>query len=181
MDRRVQRTQESLKTAFTTLLGEYDFDDLSVKMITENANVGRKTFYLHYLDKYDLMDAVIDEYFEELADACKLDKPLEYVDKTKIWFDFFDERRSVFKKLFLSKGSYSFRDKFLKFTSNELIKKSDFKPSEDFNIKIRFLSCGVIGIIESFVLGTITQDVSKLSEQIAELIYGNLGLKVPRS
>jgi len=54
-DRRIQRTRQSLRTALMELIKEKDYDLLSVEEITERANVGRTTFYLHYKDKEDLL------------------------------------------------------------------------------------------------------------------------------
>ncbi|HDZ5882588.1 TetR/AcrR family transcriptional regulator, partial [Staphylococcus aureus] len=49
-DLRVVKTRASIKKAFMTLLFEKDFDTISIKEITEFAQIGRKTFYLHYID-----------------------------------------------------------------------------------------------------------------------------------
>ena len=55
MDRRVQRTLQALRTALLELIKEKDYDEISIEEITERANVGRTTFYLHYKDKEDLL------------------------------------------------------------------------------------------------------------------------------
>ena len=45
------------------LIKEKGYDAISVEQITQRANLGRTTFYLHYKDKEDLL---VDE-FSELA------------------------------------------------------------------------------------------------------------------
>ena len=65
-DLRVVKTRASIKKAFMTLLFEKDFDTISIKEITEFAQIGRKTFYLHYIDKYDLLDQIVSEKLIEL-------------------------------------------------------------------------------------------------------------------
>ena len=62
-DRRVQRTRQALRNALMELIKEKGFDAISVEEITQRADLGRATFYLHYKDKEDLL---IDE-FSELA------------------------------------------------------------------------------------------------------------------
>jgi AcrR family transcriptional regulator len=62
-DRRIRRTRHSLRTALLELIKEKDYDDVSIEEITERANVGRATFYLHYKDKEDLLL----EEFSEMA------------------------------------------------------------------------------------------------------------------
>lgn len=63
IDRRIQRTRQALQTALLELTKEKEYDDVSVEEITERANVGRATFYLHYTDKEDLLL----QYFSEMA------------------------------------------------------------------------------------------------------------------
>lgn len=54
-DRRVQRTRELLRRALLELIDEKGYDAVTIQDITERANVGRTTFYLHYQGKDDLM------------------------------------------------------------------------------------------------------------------------------
>lgn len=63
VDRRILRTRVSLRIALLMLIKEKDFDFISVEEITDRANLGRATFYLHYKDKEDLL---LDE-FREIA------------------------------------------------------------------------------------------------------------------
>ena len=53
-DRRVERTREGLRRALTELLHDQRYDTITIQDITERANVGRTTFYLHYPTKDDL-------------------------------------------------------------------------------------------------------------------------------
>jgi AcrR family transcriptional regulator len=62
-DRRIQRTRQSLRTALSELIKEKGYDAISIEEITQRANIGRATFYLHYKDKEDLL---LDE-FNEMA------------------------------------------------------------------------------------------------------------------
>lgn len=62
-DRRILRTKQALRKALMELVQEKGYDSLSVEEITQRADLGRATFYLHYKDKEDLL---IDE-FSELA------------------------------------------------------------------------------------------------------------------
>src|SRR3990172_10395993 len=62
-DRRVSRTRRLLREALFALILEKGFDAVTIEEITQRADLGRATFYLHYKDKEDLL---IDE-FSELA------------------------------------------------------------------------------------------------------------------
>lgn len=64
-DRRIQRTRQALHAALLELIKEKEYDTISTEEVTERANVGRATFYLHYKDKEDLL---LEEY-SEMANA----------------------------------------------------------------------------------------------------------------
>ena len=64
-DPRVRRTRKLIVEAFFTLLAEKGFRTLSVQDIAARATVNRATFYLHFEDKYALMDWVVRNMFRE--------------------------------------------------------------------------------------------------------------------
>ncbi|KKK34443.1 hypothetical protein WQ57_23125 [Mesobacillus campisalis] len=61
VDPRITRTRRLLMDAFLKLTIKKDFKDITIKDITDEATVNRATFYSHFQDKYDLMDAAITE------------------------------------------------------------------------------------------------------------------------
>ena len=66
VDRRVKRTRQVLQQAFIEVVREKGFAATSIQDITERANVNRGTFYLHFTDKYMLLDTFLREDFRHL-------------------------------------------------------------------------------------------------------------------
>lgn len=64
-DRRARATREAIHGAFFQLLRERGFARVTVTGICERADINRSTFYLHYVDKYALLDALIDQALDE--------------------------------------------------------------------------------------------------------------------
>jgi AcrR family transcriptional regulator len=62
-DPRVKRTRKLIVEAFISLMAEKSFHAISVQDIAERATVNRATFYLHFEDKYALMDWVVRDLF----------------------------------------------------------------------------------------------------------------------
>ena len=54
-DRRVRRTRRLLRDAFISLLARKEYEAITVRDIVDEADVARSTFYVHYLDKEDLL------------------------------------------------------------------------------------------------------------------------------
>ena len=67
VDRRILKTQESLKKVVIELMTEKNFDDITIQDIADRANVNRGTIYLHYQDKFDLLDKVIEAHINEVG------------------------------------------------------------------------------------------------------------------
>ncbi|GCE28899.1 TetR family transcriptional regulator [Dictyobacter alpinus] len=66
-DRRVQRTRKLLEQALLELIAEQDYDSITVRQITDRANMGRATFYLHFTDKEHLLLTTVQVLQKDLA------------------------------------------------------------------------------------------------------------------
>ena len=62
-DPRIRRTRQLIVKAFQELLGEKDFESLTIQEIADRATVNRVTFYAHFEDKYALLDFAFTESF----------------------------------------------------------------------------------------------------------------------
>jgi AcrR family transcriptional regulator len=58
-DRRVDKTRRALKEALTDLILDKGYEAVTVQDVIDRADVGRSTFYAHYVDKDDLLMAII--------------------------------------------------------------------------------------------------------------------------
>ena len=74
VDRRVRKTRRQLRECLITLLKEKKVQDITVRELTDMADLNRGTFYLHYKDVFDLLEkteAELKEDFNQLV--CKHD------------------------------------------------------------------------------------------------------------
>lgn len=63
MDRRVRRTKTLLLQGLIQLMDEKDVKDISVKELSDLADINRGTFYLHYSDVYDMLGQIEESLF----------------------------------------------------------------------------------------------------------------------
>jgi len=63
MDPRIRRTRQMFFDALKGLLAEKAFEDISVQDLAERSTLNRATFYLHFTDKFVLLEQMIDEDF----------------------------------------------------------------------------------------------------------------------
>ncbi len=51
-----------------------EFDRITINDISERANVNRGTVYLHYTDKFDLLDKCIGDHLNQMIESCSFTK-----------------------------------------------------------------------------------------------------------
>ena len=66
VDRRIAKTRLAIRDALVALIKEKGFDALTVRDIVDRANINRGTFYLHYKDKFDLLEQTETEVLQEI-------------------------------------------------------------------------------------------------------------------
>ncbi len=66
MDRRQERTRRSIINAFLTLRSEKPLEKITVRELSERAEIHKATFYLHYHDIYELSESLEWEVIERV-------------------------------------------------------------------------------------------------------------------
>jgi AcrR family transcriptional regulator len=74
VERKQLQARSRIIAAATTLLTERPIDDITIADITDSADVGHGTFYLHFKSKHDVLTPIVAEYaktmdqrFQQLA------------------------------------------------------------------------------------------------------------------
>jgi len=111
IDLRVQKTNEALQLAFRKLAKTTSYRNITVKQLTETAQINRKTFYLHYDSIEDFSNTVVDEIADQLLQIIT-EKPMNesFSENGYVFdhvFDFFKESRD-FYTFMMTSDDYSF-------------------------------------------------------------------------
>ncbi|MGX7198196.1 TetR/AcrR family transcriptional regulator [Enterococcus olivae] len=177
-DRRILKSQAAIKASFIELLTESTFDKITIKDICEGANIGNRTFYLHYMDKFDLLEKLIEEHLEDLKEICRQKKALGIVEGSRIWFGYFQQNRDFFVTLFNGHATSSFRSQLLTIIVSDIGSKIDHQKiqqnglTED--VYLRFLGMAIIGVIELYLENAESTDINDLADQVGKLVEQNL-------
>jgi len=66
MDKREEKTIATITSAFTKLINEHDYDEITIQDILDESKISRSTFYAHYKTKDDLLLSVSRHIFEHV-------------------------------------------------------------------------------------------------------------------
>lgn len=82
-DLRIIKTRKLIRDAFVKLIDIKGFDAITINNIADMAMINRSTFYLHYTDKYDLLQKTMEEAIQNILqlvapEAHIIDEKLEY-------------------------------------------------------------------------------------------------------
>lgn len=106
VDRRVLRTHRRLAEALIALTVERGYDDVTIRDITERAEVGYATYFRHYPDKDALLLDVLDVFLEELLELLQLHANDERPERSsELVFDFAREHSQLCRVLLSSRTS----------------------------------------------------------------------------
>lgn len=182
-DLRIIKTKKLLYEALMTLLKERPFENLKVSDICEKALINRSTFYAHYSDKYDLLDAFIKDIKVSLK--AELDKN-ENITNTKEYY------LEMLRILFLHiKTKENFYSSILVNNQNSIVTDMIFQAlNEDIKKRIESAEEGLhkkvpSEIVCSFYLGAVfnlgVEWLKNPSKYTTEELLGYLEKLLPES
>ncbi|MFJ7977173.1 TetR/AcrR family transcriptional regulator [Peribacillus sp. JNUCC 23] len=181
VDRRILKSQEAIKKAVIELMSEKKFDDITIQDISDRANVSRRTIYLHYMDKYDLLDKLIEEHINALREICEPETETDSIDGSVTWFDYFESNYLFFSSMLASKGAPFFRSRFLEFVIEDIKNvKNGWNITEGKNrglnedVILQFFGTAYVGEVEWWLKNGMPYPPHVMEEQIGILFERNL-------
>ena len=185
VDRRIVRTKLAIREALVDLIDEKGFDALSVRDITERADINRGTFYLHYRDKFDLLEqtelGIIQDIEEiilqanslNLADFNSTDKPLPIV---VTMFEYLKENAALMHAILGLKGDVTFQNQLRKAVEKNLklgflagIKAENFLVPSDY--LIAYVLSAHFGVIQVWLQNGCVESPKEMAIILSKLSW----------
>ena len=157
---------------FIDLLAEKGFEKITINDIAERANINRGTVYLHYVDKFDLLDKCIETYVDLLLNYCanSTDFNLD-ANAFQSVFEYLEKNFAIYKLLLSNEGFGFFRSRLYTVvakTAAEVIKSENNAFSND--VTTQFLTSGFIGVLEWWINNAMPCSVPEVTEQLIFLL-----------
>lgn len=107
IDLRILKTKKSLYESLLTLMKEKTFEEIKVSDICEKAYVNRSTFYVHFDDKYTLLDSLIHDLKENLLEELNKNKNFSntkeyYMELIKILLDHVEAESDIYMPIMIN-------------------------------------------------------------------------------
>ncbi|KAB2332286.1 TetR/AcrR family transcriptional regulator [Cytobacillus depressus] len=178
VDRRILKSQEAIKKAFIELMSEKNFDRITIQDISDKANVGRRTIYHHYMDKFDLLDKLIEEHINRLRDLCDSASEIDFVNANRIWFEYFESNFLFFSTMLTNKGVPLFRNRFLEYVVKELKNEVNVTEGKNYGLSedfiVQFFGVAIVGSVEWWFKNGMPYPPHVMAEQAGILLDRNL-------
>ncbi|GKX67274.1 TetR/AcrR family transcriptional regulator [Inconstantimicrobium mannanitabidum] len=155
IDRRVRKTKSTLLRCLTELMSKKKINDITVKELTDLADVNRSTFYLYYKDIFDMLEQVESEMLEEFKKVFHIiakdnnDTKLLYF-YTYI-FEYVQNNAEMCKILLGPDGDNSFKEKFKKVILQTKPPFGDSIPQIKMHYLRPYAISGCIGLIQQWI------------------------------
>ena len=175
-DRRVRRTKKLLTQALTQLLQEKQINEITVKELTELADMNRGTFYLYYKDMFDMLEKIEDGMFEALDAIVSLHEHADVSQQTRAilldLFRFIEDNQEMCRVLLSPHGDMNFLHRL-----NEVVREKCLEVwpevqkeigEADFDYHYSFVIFGCAGVIRAWV----NRNCPESAEKMAEMAYG---------
>lgn len=118
IDPRVKRTRRLLRDALVSLILKKDFASITIREITERAEVAYITFYRHYESLEQLLMEVLDEGLAELMThietLAKQSDTSDLETEGRLIFEYIGQKADLFRILFKSQSVARIRKKVVR-------------------------------------------------------------------
>lgn len=106
-DLRYQKTEKLIRSVFYQMIDEMDYNQITVKELSQRAEINRKTFYLHYLSLDVLLAEIQAELISPLLDSTiTLRFPRDLKNAIRSWFLFSASLGKTESRILSSIGNY---------------------------------------------------------------------------
>lgn len=181
-DRRVRKTKKAITGALAELLKEKPLNRISVREISDLADINRGTFYLHYRDVADMAEKLQNEVLEEFKNIVETHDPNK--NRTELFpmiVDFFHllaEHAELAKVLIGKNGDAAFVDKFKNVIREKCFSdvKTTFNIQNDdvFNYFYHYIVSGCIGIFAAWLNGGRKESAEEMAALTEKLILSGV-------
>ncbi len=169
-NQRFQQTGYFIEQTFIDLLKNKEIDKITVSEICKLANINRTTFYLHYLDIYDLLQKTETKMSEQMLAIFTSNHGKGIGDSFIKLFYFIREHHDFYQAYFRNNNQANIISALLpgsmENSAKHLAFKMGFKNLKEFHYHQEFFKAGIIALVKLWL----NTGCEETPEELAEII-----------
>ncbi len=180
-DRRVRKTMNALKHALSTLMLQKNINSISVKELTDMADINRGTFYLHYSDVSDLLSHSEDDLLDELKETLDRFSDDSFKNEpTRLFTELYKltaANADMVRILISENGDIKFLNKLKKLLRDKCLndwKKTLQENLENFDAYYAFIVGGCLSLIQYWFSNDMRETPAELAAITTAFINHNV-------
>jgi AcrR family transcriptional regulator len=172
-DRRSMRTRATLFNALSELMTEKRYEDITVQDIIDRANVGRSTFYDHFVDKEALAEGMLIQNLDSLVNAIT---PGQFDTQNFLpgpeLFEHIREHSQTFKAMTTGRGMEYFFRKGQEYWNGQMAVRLQamLPPGQTPKVPIPVLAHYISGVFVNLLKWWMDNKMIYSSEQMIEIV-----------
>lgn len=197
-DLRIQRTRKSLNQALITLMEEKNFQAITIQELADEAMINRVTFYLHYADKYELLEECVKDNLDEIM--LKHLSPIRHIRKGVVYTEAFrsivmDILKSVenndrfFQVMIQSNCEGLIKDYFIGLVQTKFLPQlgemfSGIPSNKHVDVMIQLIVSAILGVITWWIVSEERESPEEIAAIVVDVVTKGpayvLGLKTEK-
>ena len=169
-----EQSRERFAKALLAIMQQYDFQEITVTQLSQEADLSRKTFYRLFKSKEELLNFYFESLYKECLSEIQMRNLHHYWDVVQCFFDFCEERKELLSLLKrhnllvpLFEGSYRYSFRVFEYVrSTETV--------QAYSSQLPYLLAYSIGGIFSMLIKWVEDDMAVPSSELIELLKNAL-------
>lgn len=163
-----EQSKEKLVNALLVIMEQYDYREITITQLSQEAGLSRKTFYRLFKSKEELINFFFENLYKECLVWMKSRQLQHYWDVVQCYFDFCEERKELLLLLsrnnllpVLFEGSYKYSFKVFEYVRSK-------ETADIYSPYLPYLLAYSVGGMYSMLLKWVENDMEIPSSQLIE-------------
>lgn len=173
IDPRVLKTRALLLNAIRDLTIEIGMSNLTILNVTKRAGVNRSTFYLHFQNKEEAIQAMTNELLEAFKEALMEG---DYIDIHQAYEDYYHAHKPYAEAIKLFRHIQQFNDLYSILLNDQSFQKritnvilTHLSQSNKKESELSFVTYGIIGLIQYWLNNGMQESVEEISLELTRV------------
>ncbi len=175
-DFRSARTQRHLREALCELMLKKPINKISIRELTEKAEISRCTFYLYFDSIYSMVKSIENDMLFDFREGVhtilseNVDSKSLVSELIAFCFQHKYDNLPYSKLLYINSGNQEFIEQYTKVIIEELCIAFPGKIKLEMITILNFYFSGIIALIHEWILNEITQSPEEMSKRVISII-----------